>query len=109
MEHRWGHRICVDIAAPLRSRSGAVAVGRIVNISRSGALIRTNAALPLFARVDIYLEGCSVPSFVARVDGRDIGVEWCEPAHEVLRTMLRPAHAVADPPPAPALIDDRAA
>ena len=98
MEHRWGSRISVDITAPLRRASGCRSLARIVNISRSGALIRTDAVLPLFARVDIYLAGRGVPSFVARVDGDDIGVEWCEPAHEVLTALLRPAHAAADPP-----------
>ena len=80
MEHRWGKRISVDIPVQLQTRGGIVTIGRILNISRTGALIKVGTALPLFARVDIHVNGHSMPSYVARIDGDLLGVEWCDSA-----------------------------
>ena len=80
MEHRWGKRIAVDIPVELQTRGGIVTAGRMLNISRTGALIKTAADLPVFARVDIHVNGHSMPSYVARADGDLIGVEWCDSA-----------------------------
>ncbi len=109
MEHRWGKRISVDIAVPLRSRWGALTIVRMVNVSRTGALIRTNAPVPLFARVDIHIDGQSLPSFVVRTDGDHIAVEWCEPSPAALRSLLHPEHTGVDLSSAPSLAGDRAA
>ena len=53
MEYRWGKRALVDVPARLRCCAGQVADGRIANISRSGALIRTDLMLARLTRVDI--------------------------------------------------------
>ena len=84
MEHRWGRRIAVDIPVELQTHGGIVTAGRMLNISRTGALIKVQAALPLFARVDIHVNGHSMSSYVARTDGDLLGVEWCD------STMPRP-------------------
>src|SRR5271157_2411766 len=89
MEHRWGKRVSVDIPVRLRCRASAVVEARIVNISRSGALIRTNLPLTVMARVDIYLNEDAISSFVTRVESSGIGVEWCESSSEILGTVLR--------------------
>ncbi len=66
-----------------------MAEARIVNISRSGALIRTNLPLTVMARVDIHLNGHAISSFVTRVESSGIGVEWCESSSEILGIVLR--------------------
>ncbi|MGO9513087.1 MAG: PilZ domain-containing protein [Steroidobacteraceae bacterium] len=84
MEHRWGERVSVDV--PVRLRHGASAMGeaRVINISRSGALIQTRLSLAVLARVDIHLNGHATSSFVTRVESRGVGVEWCEPSPQIL-------------------------
>ncbi|MDE2349764.1 MAG: PilZ domain-containing protein [Gammaproteobacteria bacterium] len=78
MEHRWGKRISVNLPVQLQTRGGIVTAGRILNISRTGALIKAQTALPVFARVDVYVNDRSMPSYVARADGDLLGVEWCD-------------------------------
>jgi hypothetical protein len=94
MEHRWGKRVPVDVPVRLRCRAGDMAEGRIVNISLSGALIRTHASLGRLTRVDIHLNGRVIPSYVSRIDSTGIGVEWCEPSQEI-RTMVLHARLAA--------------
>jgi hypothetical protein len=89
MEHRWGKRALVDVPVRLRCRAGRVAGGRIVNISRSGALIRTHLALARLAYVDIHINGVAAASFVTRVESGGIGVEWCEASLEIFTHVLR--------------------
>ncbi len=88
MEHRWGNRVSVDVPVGLRCRASAEAEARIVNISRSGALIRTHLSLTVLARVDIHLNGHAISSFVTRVESAGIGVEWCEPSPKILRIVF---------------------
>ena len=85
MEHRWGKRIPTDIPVRLRCRMGTEFDGRIVNISGSGALIRVTCPLNLLLRIDIDLDGHSIPSFVSRVESNGVGVEWCVPSPDLLR------------------------
>ncbi|MGA2187923.1 MAG: PilZ domain-containing protein [Steroidobacteraceae bacterium] len=89
MEHRWGKRISVDVPIRLRCRACGMAEGRIVNLSVSGALIRTNAALSLLAQVEILLDDGILPSYVTRIDGNGVGVEWCEPSRDIRAMILR--------------------
>jgi len=92
MEHRWGNRVSVDVPVGLRCRASAEAEARIVNISRSGALIRTHLSLTVLARVDIHLNGHTISSFVTRVESTGIGVEWCEPSPKILRIVRTADH-----------------
>ena len=80
----------------------------MVNISSSGALIRTNLSLTVLARVDIHLNGHAISSFVTRVDSSGIGVEWCQSSPGILGIVLRAPSAAANRSTA-LLIDDRAA
>jgi hypothetical protein len=57
MEHRWGKRVSVDIPILRRHHARCLAEARIVNISQSGALIRTNLPMPLLGRVDVHVKG----------------------------------------------------
>ena len=111
MEHRWGTRTSVDIPVRLRCRASNFMDARLVNISLSGALIRTEMVLAPFAPVDITLNECTVPSFVVRMGSAGIGVEWSDRLPRILEIALFAGSVTASLAPAPALviIDEAAA
>jgi hypothetical protein len=86
MEHRWGRRAPVDVAVTLRLASGALETARIVNLSLSGALLRTQARLPAYSRVTVKLDVCDyirgapqlVLAHVVREAPGGVGIEWSE-------------------------------
>jgi hypothetical protein len=81
----------------------------LVNISLSGALIRTEMSLTRFAPLEIELSGCSVPAFVVRVQTDGIGVEWSGRLPRILENALLAQPAASNMAPAPIVIDDAAA
>ncbi len=88
MEHRWGARIVVDIPVRFRCRSGDFVDAHMVNISLSGAFIRTERALTRHAPLEIELGGCVIPSFVVRVQKDGIGAEWSSGLPEGIENAL---------------------
>jgi hypothetical protein len=86
MEHRWGKRISVDVPVTLRLSSDELVPGRIMNLSSSGALVRTQARLPASGRVTVALEedgSCeglsrTVCAHVVRQSHGGIGLEWSD-------------------------------
>lgn len=111
MEHRWGVRVLVDIPVRLRCR-GSNCVGAIINISLSGAFIRMEKALNRFAPLEIELEGlegCTVPSFVVRVQSDGVGVEWAGRLPRMLMTALLERSLSSNAAPAPFIIYDAVA
>lgn len=86
MEHRWGKRSTVNVAATLHLACGTAARGRIVNVSLSGAFVLTEVRIPLFSRVVVELElgvpgySCRqfVPGYVVREALGGFGLEWNE-------------------------------
>jgi len=111
MEHRWGTRASVDIPVRLRCRASNFMDARLVNISLSGALIRTEMVLAPFAPVDVSLNDCTVPSFVVRVESDGIGVEWFHrlPRIPELALLARPVTVNLAPASALVIIDEAAA
>ena len=89
MEHRWGGRISVDVPVKIRWKANGVADARLLNVSRSGALIQTRVPLPLLARIEVYIDGGTISSFVTRIDKAGVGVEWCELSSKLVGTLLR--------------------
>ncbi|MEJ1961245.1 MAG: hypothetical protein WDO56_06765 [Gammaproteobacteria bacterium] len=53
MDHRWGMRVAVDIGVQLFCPPRTIGVGRLVDVSMSGALVRSGFIPPLFARVRV--------------------------------------------------------
>jgi hypothetical protein len=88
MEHRWGERIAVDCQVRLQSLEGDVAVGRIDNVSTSGAFIRTNLPLIPLTRVNVDINGCDVPAYVVRSFEGAVAVEWCELAPGIISALI---------------------
>jgi hypothetical protein len=98
MEHRWGERIAVDIPIKLAVRPYSVRSAHLMNLSLSGAYIKTGFDMRLLARIQVVIElplrfkhaTPVISAYIARklLDG--CGVEWCEfapqPVLELLRT-----------------------
>jgi hypothetical protein len=82
MEHRWGQRFSVDIPVHLGCRPAAIGLGRIRDLSMSGAYVTTALRPALFAHVEVTLDfdGSTQPrsltGFVVRHDADGVGVEW---------------------------------
>lgn len=86
MEHRWGKRIPVDIGVRISARPSTIGVGRIMDLSMSGAWISAHLNLPLLAHVMVILdstharkhEAPSIGAYVTRTSREGFGVEWYE-------------------------------
>lgn len=106
MEHRWGRRSQIEIETRLFSGQRCrLGIGRILNISTSGAFVEINFALPLLACIQLEIEtavhgGVSalcVPAYVVRKTKNRIGVEWCEAPAFVFRDIIRGHTPYSDP------------
>jgi hypothetical protein len=112
MEHRWGRRARVDMGITLHPGSGSVALGRLANVSLSGALVRTDMRLPTFTRVVVELPSqgaghqandrapAMLSAYVVREAPDGIGVEWTEFSPPAVAALLY--RAAASQPHAPA-------
>jgi len=86
MEHRWGHRIAVDLPVRLVLSPGVVIWGRIRDISMTGAFVHSMQPLSPGALVSIEppsgiddrLPSALDATVVWTRDG-GAGLEWCDP------------------------------
>jgi len=86
MEHRWGSRIPVDIAVRISARPSTIGVGRILDLSMSGAWIRARPTLPVLSRVIVIIDSTptrkhdatSLGAYVTRTSREGFGIEWYE-------------------------------
>jgi hypothetical protein len=86
MDHRWGQRVAVDLAVQLLCHPRTIAVGRLMNVSVSGAFVRTGLVPALLAPVRIlgFLsehEGMrreAIEGYVVRRERGGFGIEWFE-------------------------------
>ena len=86
MEHRWGKRFPLNAAVKLRLRTGAVVVGRIVNVSPSGAFVHAASRLPIYTYVLLELDSDGarqsgpecISAHVVRAVLDGVGLEWSE-------------------------------
>jgi len=99
MEHRWGCRVPTDVAVRLVLPLGAIGVGRIRNVSVTGAYIETRLSLPLLSLVHIELvppQGTAGGSmrrssaYVVRQGRGGVGLEWCDVAGAAAEALLQP-------------------
>lgn len=96
MEHRLGTRVPTSLPVRLVRARAALAHGRMLNASSSGAYIETSASLRLLARIDVVwgpecpdrAQCPGVPAYVARVGPSGVGVEWLEFAPAMIRALL---------------------
>ena len=98
MEHRWGERFTVDLAVRVAGRPYSVRMGRLVDLSVSGAFIDVAADLRLLSRVQVAITALPqrlghptpmIAAFIARRPKDGVGVEWCEHAPKAVLELLR--------------------
>jgi hypothetical protein len=95
MEHRWGQRRAVHEPVHLQTASGMTGAGHIVNVSISGALVKTALpALPLSVILVSFMpdRGHSrvapiIEAQVVRRTEEGIALEWCDSALELNRVL----------------------
>jgi hypothetical protein len=96
MEHRWGERIRMDMPVRVSADEVAGILGRMRNLSLSGALLRIDANLRLNALIEVSVElpqqshpPAILLAHVSRKGKEDVGIEWCEFAPIVVKDLLR--------------------
>jgi hypothetical protein len=104
MEHRWGTRVSLDIPMRwARINSFVVSIGRLVNLSPSGALITPHFDLHLRSRIQLLLEWplrpkhpiLPITAYVARKSSAGVGLEWCDYAPYAVMQLLRDLSAIS--------------
>ena len=96
MEHRHGHRVGVKLNVLIAMHRRQYGTGQTVNISRSGVLIRTPMAIPLFARAHLRFvtrEGNvshvrMLDGQVVRLDHGAVAFEWSQPDSRKIAALL---------------------
>jgi hypothetical protein len=85
MEHRWGIRRPCLARVSVSAGSGITGIGRLRNVSMSGAFLETALPLPLYAQLAVAVlhgDGSShvleFPAVVVRHEPGGVGLEWCD-------------------------------
>jgi hypothetical protein len=86
MEHRWGHRKSTDVAVRFVASPATIGIGRVTNVSLTGAFMETGVQLRLLSLV--YLEPFGtvadddlmsrLVASVVRQTPSGVGLEWCD-------------------------------
>lgn len=85
IDHRWGRRRVTDAAMRFMALPGMLGVGRVTNVSVTGAFMETGVELP-FAAI-VHLESIEtaadrtrkrLSASVVRCTKHGVGLEWCE-------------------------------
>jgi hypothetical protein len=86
MEHRWGRRRQCRAHVCISAGGGVSGLGRLGNVSMSGAFLETAVPLPLYAQLAIAVlrdDGAThqleFTAVVVRREANGVGVEWCDP------------------------------
>jgi len=94
-EGRWGNRVRVNIPVNI-SANGLSGEGRIQDLSLSGALVKAEADLRLYALVKVSIDmawrsqkPAQIMGYVSRKKAGGVGVEWCEFAPSIVKDLLR--------------------
>lgn len=95
MEHRWGHRVPVDMDVQPICRPRTVGTGRLRNLSISGACVQSALALPALGMVRVVaawpekaVGRAGIRACVVRTDPAGLGLEWSEPAPQGVVDLL---------------------
>ena len=86
MEHRWGPRRPCRARISVSTNGGVTGLGRLRDISMSGAFVETELSLPMFAQLAVTVlrddgseHPLDFPAVVVRQDTGGVGIEWCDP------------------------------
>jgi hypothetical protein len=91
MEKHRGHRRSTDITVQFFTRPATTGIGRVLNVSATGAFMETQ--LPLRLLSVLYLEPTEpagsargrIAATVVRCSASGVGLEWCEFGAEATR------------------------
>src|SRR5260370_3011016 len=86
MKHRWGEMGVVDIPVRITGHPFTVRMGRLSDLSVSGAFIRADIDVRPLSRILVAIElrhrpkseAPLIPAFVARKFNDCLGIEWSE-------------------------------
>jgi len=86
MEHRWGRRQATNLPVQFFAGPATIGIGRVVNISATGAFMETSLPLRPHCIVTLGPIGApvgertsnSVAASVVRQNALGVGLEWCE-------------------------------
>ncbi len=84
MEHRWGYRHAAKVPVHFTLQSGRRGVGRVLNISTTGAYLQTEMPLRILTLIDLIIDGviprgARFTGCVVRRDPVGVGLEWEAP------------------------------
>jgi hypothetical protein len=104
MEHHRGRRHATDVTVRFFTRPDTIGVGRVLNVSATGAFMETQ--LPLRPLSLVYLEpteqrrsydaGGRIAATVVRCTATGVGLEWCEFAAEATHVYAQLARGSND-------------
>ena len=97
MEHHRGQRHSTDVTVQFLTRPATIGIGRVLNVSSTGAFMETQTPLPLLSLV--YLQptdqlpgdgtGGRIAATVVRRSATGVGLEWCEFGADATRVYAR--------------------
>jgi len=93
MEHRCGQRTPVNLLVRWTGLADVIGMGRLRNVSASGAFLQTSLELPLLSTVRIELIGrtrhassyLAGRAYVVRKEAGGVGIEWFAPISDSTR------------------------
>lgn len=96
MEHRWGERVEVDLPVRITAHPFAVAHGKLIDMSVSGASLHADVNVRLLSRIQVLIEmprkmrrnTSPIAAYVTRSGKSGIGIEWCEFAPPLVSELL---------------------
>jgi hypothetical protein len=94
-DDRWGDRVRVNI--PVQVLANALSAhGCMKNLSLSGALVKADVDLGMYALIQVNIEvpspsqrAAAITAYVSRKDEEGIGVEWCEYAPSIIKDLVK--------------------
>lgn len=104
MEHRWGRRQSTNLFVRFFVSSGTTGIGRVLNISSTGAFLATTANLRPLSLVYLEPAGATfweiqsrrIAASVVRQDTGGVGLEWSEAAAETTKVVTRLSSLAGD-------------
>jgi hypothetical protein len=97
MDHRWGERVFVDLPVRISTHRYPATLGRLSDVSVSGALVKINLDARVLCRIQLALilphrprrNAQIIEAYVARKQAGGLGIEWCDFAPRAIGELLR--------------------